>query len=89
MKVVDKSTTGEDGKSKIVGVAQWAVLEDVTQHYANCFETAPDDTWANDVDKEYAGELWESYIQPRRKVLEDEKLPIICELDQLALKNSR
>jgi len=88
MKVVDKSTTGEDDKPKIVGVAQWAVLEDAAQHYPNCFEIAPDGTWANAVDKQYAGELWESYIRPRRKLLENEKLPILCELVQLAQKKN-
>jgi hypothetical protein len=83
MKVVDMSATEEDGKPKIAGVAQWAVLEDATQNYANCFETAPEDTWATDLDKEYASELWESYIRPRRIVLEEENLPIICKPFQL------
>ncbi|KAF2677040.1 hypothetical protein K458DRAFT_436839 [Lentithecium fluviatile CBS 122367] len=76
--VIDTSQAGEDGKPKIVGVAQWAALEDATQHYANCLEVAPEDTRAYDLDKEHAGELWEGYIRPRRKLLEDEKLPTIC-----------
>jgi hypothetical protein len=68
-----------DAAGKIVGVAQYAVLEDPTKHYANCFEVAPETTWPEPSDKEYAEELWESYIRPRREVLATEKYPVVCE----------
>lgn len=78
--MVDTSVTGENGQPQIVGTAQWAVLDDATQHYPEYIEiaTAAKDTWANDLDEEYAKEMWEGYIRTRRNVLKVEKLPVVC-----------
>lgn len=68
-----------DGKPEIMGVAQWAVLKDSTLRYLDAMELAPDETWESSSEKERASHVWELYMQPRRKLIREEKLPIICQ----------
>jgi hypothetical protein len=76
IKVVDTSTTEADGVPKIVGIAQWATFEP-GRKYPEVPELAPDGTWSNDLEKEYAMQVWENYIRPRRKVVQESTGPVV------------
>ncbi|KAL1604057.1 hypothetical protein SLS60_005649 [Paraconiothyrium brasiliense] len=76
IKAVDTTATEADDSRKIVGIAQWAVFEP-DRTYREVPYYAPDDLWPNKLERDYAIHLWESYIQPRRKVLREDTLPVV------------
>ena len=72
VKVVNTEETEADGKTpKIVAVAQWAIF-DQGKKYPEVPDLMPEEHWPNETGKEWGLDLWESYIQPRRAVLEQE-----------------
>ncbi|KAJ4299109.1 hypothetical protein N0V90_004353 [Kalmusia sp. IMI 367209] len=77
IKAVDTTATEANGSPKIVGITQWAIFE-ANKTYREVPYYAPDDLWPNEIEKDYAMHLWESYIEPRRKVLREEILPVTC-----------
>ena len=82
VKVVNTEETESDGKSpKIVAVAQWAIFEP-GKKYPEVPDLMPEDHWPNETEKEWGLDLWESYIQPRRAVLQKEtEHPVISKSD--------
>ncbi|KAH7396206.1 hypothetical protein BKA66DRAFT_606098 [Pyrenochaeta sp. MPI-SDFR-AT-0127] len=70
IKVTDTDT------NEIVGVAQWNVYEG--QKPPEVVVDGPPGTWENDTEKEYAQELFKSYMQKRWKYIRENELPLIC-----------
>lgn len=72
VKVVDTTETELDGKtSKIVAVAQWAIFEP-GKNYPEVPDLMPEAHWPNELEEEWGLDLWESYIRPRRAILQKE-----------------
>lgn len=70
VKITDTET------NEIVGVAQWNVYEG--QKPPEMVVDGPPGTWENDTEKEYAQELFKSYMQKRWKFIRENELPLIC-----------
>lgn len=73
---MDTSATESDGSPKIVGISQWAVFNP-GETYREVMDYAPDATWPDPLEKCYANHLWESYIEPRRRAIRNETLPVV------------
>jgi len=86
VKVVNTEETESDDKTpKIVAIAQWAIFEP-GKKYPEVPDLIPEEHWANETEKDWGLDLWESYIQPRRAVLEAEtEHPVVSELSFLAI----
>jgi hypothetical protein len=76
VKIEDSSTNGPNGRPNIVGIAQWATFEP-GKEYPEVPDLAPERTWPDNLEKEYATRMWESYIRPRRKILQEASGPVV------------
>jgi hypothetical protein len=69
VKIVNTLDTEADNTTpKTVAIAQWAVFEP-GKTYPEVPDLMPEDHWPNQTEKEWALDLWESYVAPRREVL--------------------
>lgn len=73
VKVTDTDT------NQIIGVAQWNVYEG--QKPPEMIVDGPPGTWENDTEKEYAQELFKSYMAKRWQFIRENDVPLICELN--------
>jgi hypothetical protein len=70
IKVTDTDT------DEIIGVAQWNVYEG--QKPPEMIVDGPPETWPSETEKEYARELFKSYMQKRWVYIRENDLPLIC-----------
>ncbi|KAF1935603.1 hypothetical protein EJ02DRAFT_484223 [Clathrospora elynae] len=70
IKVTDTQT------NEIIGVAQWNVYDG--QKPPEMIVDGPPGTWENDTEKEYAQELFKSYMQKRWAYIRENELPLVC-----------
>lgn len=70
IKVTDTDT------NEIIGVAQWNVYE--SQKPPEMVVDGPPGTWKDDIEKEYAQDLFKSYMQKRWEFIRGNALPLIC-----------
>jgi hypothetical protein len=68
-KVTDTET------NEIIGVAQWFILKD--QKPPEFDFDGPPGTWENDTEKEYAQDIYRSFVRPRRELIRNEELPLV------------
>ena len=80
VKVVNTEETESDGRTpKIVAIAQWAIFKP-GKKYLEAPDLMPEEHWPNETEKEWGLDLWESYIQPRRAVINKEtEYPVLSE----------
>jgi hypothetical protein len=64
--------------NEIIGVAQWNVYEE--QKPQEVIVDGPPGTWKNEDEKEYAQELFKSYMQKRWAFIRENELPLICKV---------
>lgn len=70
VKITDTDT------NEIVGVAQWNVYD--KEKPPEMIVDGPPGTWATDADKEFAQELFKSFMAKRWQYIRENELPILC-----------
>ncbi|KAF2465156.1 uncharacterized protein BDR25DRAFT_318645 [Lindgomyces ingoldianus] len=80
LKQIDPSTrwskVTDTDTGEILGVAQWNVYEDAKPQ--EMIVDGPPGTWKNDDEKEFAQEIFKSFMEERWKFIRENDLPIIA-----------
>jgi hypothetical protein len=65
------------GTNAIIGVAQWYIIH--SERPAERDLESPPGTWASIEEKEYSQAVFRIYMEPRRQVIHENSLQIMCE----------